>query len=204
MNRSVNLVYSNDASSAFITDIVRAFEGQVGGQYYLGRTAMQKLVYFAKALGVPIPCSFEIYTYGPYSDSVTFSVDSLLADDVLKDTSTSSRYSNYRLGENARVLLDTYQDLLAAYSGKIDNVVRSLGRFKPEELELIATLHFIYHRLRQIVRGGPSKARVLDEFRRIKKDKFTPEETEAFYTALKEANLIEAEGPITQFAGGGA
>ena len=83
MSQSGNLVYSDDLCSAFMAAIVRSYEQYVGGSHYLGRTAVQKLVYFAKALGVPIPCSFEIYTYGPYSDKVTFSVDSLLADDVL-------------------------------------------------------------------------------------------------------------------------
>jgi len=44
------------------------------------------------------------------SDAVTFSVDSMLADDVLKDASKApNKYSNYRLGDNAKELLNTYQ-----------------------------------------------------------------------------------------------
>ena len=123
--------------------IVRSYEHYVGSNHYLGRTAMQKLVYFAKAVGVPIPCSFEIYTYGPYSDTVTFSVDSLLADDVLEDISKDPQsYSNYRLGANASEILNTYERLISPHREKIDAVVKSLGSFKPHELELIATLHF--------------------------------------------------------------
>jgi uncharacterized protein YwgA len=191
MSQSNKLVYSDDPCSAFMAAIVRAYEQQVGGRHYLGRTAMQKLVYFAKVLGVPIPCSFEIYTYGPYSDVLTFSVDSMVADDVLKDTSNDPHaYSNYRLGENAEEILQRYQDLIEPYRGKIDAVVRSLGKFKPQELELIATLHFIHHRLKQIWRKEPSKAQVLEEFRRTKKDKFTDPDIESFYNALKNAKLI--------------
>ena len=99
-------------------------------------------------------------------------------------------YSNYRLGENADEILQGYQDLIEPYRGKIDAVVRSLGNFKPQELELIATLHFIHHRLKQIWRKEPSKAQVLDEFHRTKKDKFTDTEVESFYNALKNASLI--------------
>ena len=191
MSRSGNLVYSDDPCSAFMAAIVRSYEKHVGGRHYLGRTAVQKLVYFAKALGVPIPCSFEIYTYGPYSDAVTFSVDSMLADDVLKDISNDPQtYSNYRLGDNADEILKEYRSLIEPYRGKIDAVVQSIGSFKPHELELIATLHFIHHRLKQIWRKDPSRAQVLDEFHRVKKDKFAREEVDSWYDALKSADLI--------------
>jgi uncharacterized protein YwgA len=73
MTQSGKLAYSDDLQSAFVAAIIRSYEKHVGGRHYLGRTAIQKLVYFAKTLGVPIPSSFEIYTYGPYSDSVAFS-----------------------------------------------------------------------------------------------------------------------------------
>jgi uncharacterized protein len=191
MTRSGNLAYSDNLLSAFMAAIVRSYENKVGGGHYLGRTAIQKLVYFAKTLGVPIPCSFEIYTYGPYSDSVTFSVDSMLADDVLKDISNvPQKYSNYRLGENADEILNAYRPSIGPYQQAIDDVVRSLGSFQPSELELVATLHFIHHRMKQIQRREPSKEQVLEEFRRIKKEKFGQEHVDGFYNALKSAKLI--------------
>ena len=190
MKQPSNLAYSNNPCCAFMAAIVGSFEEQVGGQHYLGRTAMQKLVYFAKALGAPIPCSFEIYTYGPYSERVTFAVDSLLADDVLKETSNDPQtYSNYRLGQNAGEILSAYRESIEPYRGEIDAVVQSLGRFEPPALELIATLHFIHHRLMQIGRKEPSKAQVVEEFRRVKKDKFSAGEIDSWYDALKRAKL---------------
>ncbi len=146
MMQSDRLVYSNNLCSAFMAAIVASYARLIGGRHYLGRTAVQKLVYFAKALGVPAPCSFEIHTYGPYSYAVTFSVDSMLADDVLKDVS--------------------------------------------KELELVATLHFIHHRLKQIWLRDPQQDQVLDEFRRVKHGKFSETEIEVFYHALKNAKLI--------------
>ena len=191
MTRSGKLAYSDDLLSAFTAAIIRSYEKHVGGRHYLGRTAIQKLVYFAKTLGVPIPCSFEIYTYGPYSDSVTFSVDSMLADDVLKDISNvPHKYSNYRLGDNADEILNAYKPLIEPYQCVIDDVVQSLGNFEPQQLELVATLHFIHQRLKQILRREPSKEQVLEDFRRIKKDKFGREEVDSFYNALKGAQLI--------------
>ena len=87
-------------------------------------------------------------------------------------------------------MLNTYQSWIEPYRGKIDAVVQSLGNFKPQELELIATLHFIYYRLKQIGCKEPSKNQVLDEFHRVKKDRFTREEIDSWYDALQHANLI--------------
>jgi uncharacterized protein YwgA len=185
-----DLVYSDDLCCAIMAAVVSSHDEQFDDNHQLGRTAMQKLIYFAKVLGVPVPCAFEIYTYGPYSETVTFSVDSLLADEVLKDTSGRLGWSNYRLGENASKLLDRYDSTIGPYKNVIDAVVKSLATFKPQELELVATLHFIYHRLRQIFRRDPEQAEVIQEFRRIKKEKFTQDQIESFYSALQRANLI--------------
>ncbi len=191
MRRVSNLAYSDDPCSAFMTAVVDSFERKHGDRHFLGRTAMQKLVYFTKVLGVPVPCSFEIYTYGPYSDTVTFSIDSLMADDVLIDTSANPRYSNYRLGANAQEILGKYDDSIAPHMKVIDDVVGALGAFPPQQLELVATLHFIHHRLKQILRRTPDKAQVVGEFRRLKGDKFSPEDIDSFYEALRRAGLIE-------------
>lgn len=185
---SREIVYSNDLCSAFLTAIVKAFE-TYHPTAYLGRTALQKLTYFVKVLGAPVPCSYGIYTYGPYSDTVTFAVESLLADDVIVDTSSNPKYSNYRLGTNAAELLSGFADELSPYEGKVAQTVKALGSFAPNELELIATLHFIAQR--QAHTGGkPSKDSVFREFKTIKHDKFPNQDISTWYDALVDAGLI--------------
>lgn len=182
------LVYSNDLCSAFLTAIVKAFE-EHHPSTYLGRTAIQKLAYFVKVLGAPIPCSFGIYTYGPYSDRVTFAMESLLADDVLNDTSGNPKYSNYRLGPNANELLAVFSDELKPHEAKIRQTVNALGAFQPNALELIATLHFIAKRQAQIT-GKTVKKLVVQEFKSIKHDRFPDTEIMTWYDALVHAGLI--------------
>jgi hypothetical protein len=186
---SGELVYSNDTCSAFLAAIVKSF-GENHPREYLGRTKIQKLAYFAKAIGVPIPCSFGIYTYGPYSDTVTFAMESLMADDVVVDRSPRPDYSNYGLAENAPELLSAFAGGIGPHASAIDRVVKVLGGFKPQELELIATLHFIAKRQLQVRRKDPSKQEVIGEFRTIKGDKFGDEEISGWYDALKKAGLI--------------
>lgn len=188
MTASREIVYSNDLCPAFLTAIVKAFE-EYHPTGYLGRTAIQKLTYFSKVLGAPIPCSFGIYTYGPYSDTVTFAVESLLADEVIVDQSMNPKYSNYRLGRNAAELLSGFADDLRPHMDQIDRAAKVLGAFTPNELELIATLHFIAQRQVQTGRK-PSKNSVIGEFKSIKRDKFRTHEISTWYDALDKAGLL--------------
>lgn len=188
MSMSGDLVYSNDLRSAFLAAIVETFAA-VYPDRQLGRTAMQKLTYFVKVLGVPVPCSFGIYTYGPYSDQVAFTVDSLLADDVIEDRSRKPEYSNYRPGPNSRELLSEFDRDLHPYQGQINIVVEALGKFSPNQLELVSTLHFIAKRQMQVYKDF-SKQSVLGEFKSIKGDKFRDSDVSACYQSLAGARLI--------------
>jgi len=182
------IVFSKNECAAYLSAIVRSFEKQ--HTTFLGRTALQKLAYFCKTLGVPIPCQFEIYTYGPYSDTITFTVDSLLADDVVVDKSTEAKYSNYRLGVQADEFFDYAGTTIRPYEPIIDTVVKVFGGFRPEELELIATLHFICQRQRTTTGEAPVREQVMEKFVGIKGDKFGFERINAWYDALSSAKLI--------------
>lgn len=186
----VELTFSNNLCAAYIAELVRAFQRHYPNGF-LGRTAVQKLAYFAQATGVPIPCSFEIYNYGPYSDQVTFCVDGLLADEVLTDTSPNhAKYSNYRLATGGVVFPPQLEGQVSPYKQQIDSVVLNLGNFRPEKLELISTLHFVHHRLRSIIGKRPSQAAVINDFFRIKGDRFSKEEVTGWYDALRRADLV--------------
>jgi uncharacterized protein YwgA len=188
----MELTFSKNLRAAYLTELVRAFE-----KYYpsgfLGRTAIQKLAYFARATGVPIPFSFEIYNYGPYSDQLTFAVDGLLADEVLRDTSpNSSKYSNYRLSRHSVIFPVSLQKQVSEFAPQIEAVVKNLGSFRPEQLELIATLHYVHHRQAALGKR-PTRTSVMSDFFRIKGDKFDKNEVSSWYDALKRAGLVEIQ-----------
>jgi len=182
------LLFSNDPCSAFLAEIVKAFEAN-HKKHYLGRTAMQKLAYFSQALGVPIPCSFEIYNFGPYSDAVTFSVESMIADDILKDVSINQKYSNYRIKSQHPEFDENIKKSVAPHRKTIEKVVKALGRFEPAQLEVLATLHFIAKKIESLG-GRPAKDQVLSQFFRIKGQKFPADEVSSWYESLKTANLV--------------
>ncbi|MGA2876650.1 MAG: hypothetical protein ABSE82_14070 [Nitrososphaerales archaeon] len=186
----MKLMFSNTLCAAYLVEIVKSFE-KYHGKGYLGRTAMQKLAYFCQATDVPIPCSFEIYNYGPYSDQVTFAVDSLLADEVICDSSNNpSVYSNYRISAHDVKFPPEFENRVRQSQKQIENVVHALGGFKPQQLELIATLHFLAARRRTIYGRTPSKEEVLNAFFGVKGNKFDKAEVGHWYDSLKRAELV--------------
>jgi uncharacterized protein YwgA len=151
---------------------------------------LQKLVYFSRAVGVPIPCSFEIYNFGPYSEEVTRSATALLADEALQDRSNTGTYSSYAVGMNANEFSKEFLEETARYRPLIDSIVRVLGPSKPGSLELVATLHFVNARQKGISGRRPAKESVMAEFRSIKGTKFPEGEMDSWYHWLEISNLL--------------
>ena len=186
------LFFSNDLCSAFTFAIIENFTNKFPNGF-LGRTAVQKLAYFSQVLGVPIPCSFEIYNYGPYSDDIKFAVDSLLADDQIYDQSPKpSSYSNYKSIPCPGRFSDEISDVVEHNRHRIQQVVDVFGQFRPEKLELIATLHFVSERLSR-ERKRTVEEEVIQEFLKIKGDKFDQKEVSEWFKALTKGGLVQAQ-----------
>jgi uncharacterized protein YwgA len=160
---------------------------------YLGRTALQKILYFLQIAGVPMRYSFDIYHYGPYCGRISDDVELLLADEVLKDASSSpQKYSNYRLDKGAGELIDAHAAALKPHQATISRVVETLLPLQPEHLELLATLDYLYRYLKAGGGPGPWKDRVIDRFIQVKKDRFPRAEVSAAYDSMVRATLLEA------------
>src|SRR4051812_26829490 len=113
------LVLTGSWEQALLTATAQAAAPE-GGSGYLGRTALQKILYFLQILGVPMRYRFEIYHYGPYCDRIYRDVELLLADGVLRDASSNpEKYSNYRPGAAAGELLQLHQGRLAPHLATI-------------------------------------------------------------------------------------
>jgi uncharacterized protein len=158
---------------------------------YLGRTAIQKLLYFMKVLDVPMEYTFDIHHYGPFCQSVMSDVEWLMADDVIKDASSESRYSNYKPGPSWPDLEAKYLRKIEQYKHIIDEVCKALSDLSPDTLELIATLDFSFRWVRARGGGGPWRTSAIQKFRQIKNDKFDDDVINEWYDTLLEAGLIE-------------
>ena len=119
-----------------------------------------------------------------FNDTATTEIYTLSLHDALPI------YSAYRLGPNANEILTQFDDDLRPHQDTIDRVIAVLGKFTPNELELVSTLHFIARRQKQIRRRVIEKQAVIEEFKSIKKNKFTDAQIASWYDALSQARLI--------------
>jgi uncharacterized protein len=159
---------------------------------YLGRTALQKITYFLKALGVPMRYSFDIHHYGPYSDQIPSDIELLMADGIIEDLSTTTtKYWNYapKPGEPLDRLLEQHESFVRTHRRTVERVVDSLGPLDPRELELFATLHYAY-RYEMASTSKPSRDAVLARFKEYKGNKFPPDELTAAYDTMVDMSLI--------------
>lgn len=159
---------------------------------FLGRTAIQKIVYFLQREGVPMRYSFDLYTYGPFCQEVLFDMDDLQAMGAVKDSSTDpSKYSNYIVGEKAKHLLDRYSEFVQSVRPMAKPVVELLAPLKPDTLEAVATLDYVFRYIRARGGHGPWKDRVVDRFQEVKPGRFERSRIEKLYDQMASIKLVQ-------------
>jgi hypothetical protein len=186
------LVFAGTREHALLALVIREAQS-VASVGYLGRTALQKIVYFLKALGVPTRYQFEIHRYGPYCDQITSDIDLLLADGIVLDRSSAAKYWNYALTapDAGEELFQAHQVFVNAYMDLVRKVVAVFGPLEPRDLEVYATLHYAY-RYELAGAEAPSKKQVIARFRDYKGMKFTDAQLNAAFDAMVAAKLIHA------------
>src|SRR5580698_6874040 len=89
----------------------------------LGKTQLQKLVYFAQDCGVPLGYKYELYHYGPYSFDLSHDLGSLDSLGVLDVQSNSSGFGfDISVGKFAEKF-----KLEPKYQRKIEKVINEFG-----------------------------------------------------------------------------
>lgn len=158
---------------------------------YLGRTAVQKIMYFLKIAGVPMRYRFSIHHYGPFSDQILSDSELLIVDSVIMDRSPQTeKYSDYAPDEAFDELISRYQGEINPWREIIARVVRDLAPFNPEQMEATATLDYIYRQQLATSNGQPTRESVVDKFMEIKGEKFQRRDIERLYDVMPKSGAI--------------
>jgi uncharacterized protein YwgA len=140
---------------------------------YVGRTFVQKVMYYLKTRGVGMSYKFDIYHYGPYCQEIVVDIEWLSADKVISDSSNNKqKYSNYAPGPAMDELIELNRSSLAANEAVIRETVEALLPLSPDTLELLATLDYVYRA--ELAKGTKTnlKEATVDQFIEYKKDKY--------------------------------
>jgi uncharacterized protein YwgA len=159
---------------------------------YLGRTAMQKIVYFLQVLDVPMRYRFELFHYGPFCQNILADLDWLLADEVICESSPDpSKYSKYKPGPACDELLAKHAAKLDQYRETLNSTVKALLPLKPDHLELIATLDYAFREVKATLAKKPPRKDVIARFKEFKGEKFKENAIAETYDRLEGAGLFD-------------
>jgi len=127
------------------------------GNGVLGRTAIQKLLYFSTVKGI-VDATYYAHFYGPYSEDVTASLSTLISfgfvEERMEITSGEQRRYRYSLTANGRKLLDEIKSQQPQEEiSKIEKIVKQAKEYSSDlgavDLSIPAKSHFILREARE-------------------------------------------------------
>ncbi len=182
------IFFADKVADALLAYLIKSYTERSNKN--LGRTILQKLCYFAKASGVPLPFRFEIYHYGPFSQEIFYRTEDLLLDGVIEDRSSTPGQSNFVPGPNVDSFLNRFGEAISQHETNLQRVATMFSRLDPSQMELISTIHYIHSSYTQWFKEVPSKESVVASVFELKGHKFTRKVVERAYDILREAGLL--------------
>ena len=180
--------FSDRAPDALVASLIKNYKDV--SRKNLGRIILQKLCYFAKASGVPLPFRFEIYHYGPFSQEIFDVAEHLLLDGVIKDESSDPAQSNYIPGPNLDRYLSRFGNAIDQHEAKLKRVALMFSLLDPAQMELVSTIHYLHSSHREWFKDTPSKQSVVASVVEVKGTKFNRDAVERAYDILHDAGLL--------------
>jgi len=170
---------SQDLRTAVIVELVQ------DAQARLGKTQVQKLVYFAQQCGVPLGYKYEIYHYGPYSFELSHDLGSLDSLGVLNVDSDPTGFGfDISVGKFAGKF-----KVEPKYQKKIEKVTNHFGLNTAAQLEVKATVHFVHSVIKEKVAASKVKSEVIQKVRALK-PRFTDTFIKNCYSDLERSHWI--------------
>ena len=188
------LVLTGSRDQALVAAVVQASEETIIDRRgaFVGRTALQKMLYFLDFVGVPTRYRFDLHYYGPFCADILRDAEWLVADEVIKEQSGQpDRYSSYAVGPALEEILEQHRAFLDEHQREIQAVAHALAPLRPDELELLATLHFIFRQETSKGNRGPYRDTIVKRFEQEKPGKFQQSEVVQAYDSLVDLGLAK-------------
>ncbi len=182
------IFFADKVADALLAYLIKSYTGT--SSKTLGRTILQKLCYFAKASGVPLPFRFEIYHYGPFSQEIFYRTEDLLLDGVIEDRSSDRGQSNFVPGPNLDSFLNRFGETIEQHETNLERVATMFSRLDASQMELVSTIHYMHSSHREWFKEVPSKDAVVANVLQVKGDKFDRQAVERAFDILREAGLL--------------
>ena len=155
----------------------------------VGRTAFQKLAYFATAASIPTGLEFEQGSYGPFANELKSMQTRLINNGILAETKVGSMFE-VGTGPAYRGVVHRRQDEIAPYVEAIERTTDLMLRVDTRRAETFASAHFAAHLLANVNERRPTEADVLAEVMRWKSRRRPPLAEEDAAEAVRSLSLL--------------
>lgn len=157
----------------------------------VGHTLLQKLFYLLQyGEGVELGYKFKLHHYGPYCSEIWSDLNYLASQNVIDVRAKANGYGydiSPRKGSNSKFLI---AELEGDIKEKVSNLLKLLGHNPVEELEAMATLHYIYHDFKK--KGKIASNDMVINCVRELKPHLNREQLEASWERLQRSKLVSA------------
>jgi O-acetyl-ADP-ribose deacetylase (regulator of RNase III)/uncharacterized protein YwgA len=126
----------------------------------VGRTMLQKIVYFATVAGLPTGLQFEAASFGPFAPELK-AAEGRMQNNGLITERRLGRMFEVRSGPTLADARSSYEDQLAQWSDLIDRIVDLAARFDARRAEVAATVHYAAEDLRNRLDRSPTITEVI-------------------------------------------
>jgi hypothetical protein len=148
----------------------------------VGRTRLQKLVYFATAAGVPTSLEFTEGSYGPFAEDLQSLLRRLVNNGILTEA-RMGRMLAVRPGPTFADASARYRDSIQPHEAAIGRVADLLARLDTQHTEIAASVHFAAGSLMHTLGRRPTEREVLAKVQHWKQRRQPP---------LPEADIVLA------------
>jgi uncharacterized protein YwgA/O-acetyl-ADP-ribose deacetylase (regulator of RNase III) len=141
--------------------------------YPVGRTAFQKIAYFATESGIPTGLSYRRSSYGPYAPELKALVTRLVNNGLIREERLGRMFT-VKPGPTFTDAWRAYERDLAEWKDTIEALADLFMRMRTQQAELAATVHFAAKGIATSKAEEPSELEVLDEVMRWKQKRRPP------------------------------
>jgi uncharacterized protein YwgA/O-acetyl-ADP-ribose deacetylase (regulator of RNase III) len=155
----------------------------------VGRTAFQKIAYFATDSGLPTGLRYVRGSYGPFASELKGLVTKLVNNGLLQENKIGRMFA-VRPGPTHKDAKELFRKDLERWDPLIERIADLFLRVGTHEAEVAATVHFAAQSL--VLGGGsePSEMDVFEEVKRWKQRRRPPLQEGEIARAIRSLNLL--------------
>jgi len=167
---------------------------KLGEKRYYGTLVTQKLIYFLKeSFHVDLlPYRFRFYHYGPYSEELDFDLKLMKGYGTIDIGSDpqGKGYSITVIDEKAKEYISSAKGVIKKYNKESEELLRFFGTYTPKSFELLATIHYVYKKMKDSLTGAKLKEEVVNRVSELKSS-FSKDDISTQYDLLVKEGLLK-------------